>query len=540
VSNSNNGGNTNSNLILVHDIGTTSSKSCLYRLGSQLELVAKAIEEYPLYVMDNGGVEQDPDEWWQAICRGTRSILTQTGIDPTDIKAMAFCAQMQGFIPVDKDGNALHRAMSYMDSRGTAQHKRYLHDGIIKIEQLNAFKLLNSLRITGGASASVKDPIWKYLWLRDEMPDVFNAMYRWMDVKDYLVMRSTGKFTFGYDSAHATFLFDTRPNQLKWSEAMCKMFQVNPEHLSPVVHATEKIGGLTEQAANYLGLPVGLPIFGGGGDLSLISLGAGDLSSNAAHIYIGTSGWVAASVDSRMTDVGGMVASILSAVPGKYNYISEQETSGRCLQWVRDHLALDEIGVYLEKTAIGDKEAEYSSLYDYLGRVVEQVPPGANGTIFTPWLHGNRSPFEDPYARGMFFNLKLETGKRDMIRAVLEGDAYHKRWMFETIEKKVPRKDKVRFVGGGARSDTWAQILADVTGKTIEVPDHPENAGAAGAALVCGVGLGSIGFEDVERIIRVAKTFTPRPQHKSIYDKQYRVYQQLYKQNKHLFKLLNA
>jgi xylulokinase len=175
-----------------------------------------------------------------------------------------------------------------------------------------------------------------------------------------------------------------------------------------------------------------------------------------------------------------------------------------------------------------------------MGKVVDETPPGANGVIFTPWLHGNRSPFEDPYARGMFFNLNLETGKREMIRAVLEGDAYHKRWMLETVEKNVPRSDTIRFVGGGARSDTWGQILADVTGRTIEVTEHPENAGAAGAALVCGVGLRAIQFSDIPKIIHVCKTFKPRGIYKNLYDKQYRVYQQLHKQNKALFKLLNS
>lgn len=526
--------------ILVYDVGTTSAKCCLYRLGDRLEIWETALEEYPLYVMDNGGVEQDPDQWWDAVCRGTRRVLQQAQVSPATIQAIAFCAQMQSFIPVDQSGRALHRAMGYMDTRGTAQRKRYLQTGLIKIEQMNAFKLLQSLRITGGASASVKDPVWKYLWLRDEKPDLFAAMRYWMDVKDYLVMRCTGQFTLGLDSAHATFLFDTRPGKMCWHEGLCKTYDVNPAHLPPVIQSTTKVGGLTPQVAQSLGLPAGVPVFGGGGDLSLISLGAGRLDNNAVHIYIGTSGWVCATVNQRMTDVNGMVASILAAVPGKYNYISEQETSGRCLQWIRDHIALDEIGVYLEQRTIADKEDEYKSLYDYMGEVVEQVEPGANGIIFTPWLHGNRSPFEDPYARGMFFNLSLQSGKRDMIRAVLEGDAYHKRWMLETVEKKVPPCGTIRLVGGGARSNTWGQILADITGRTIEVTEYPENAGAAGAALVCGVGLGAIRFEDVQRIIHVARTFTPRPQYKALYDRQYKVYQQLYKRNKKLFRLLNT
>jgi xylulokinase len=531
--------NNNPTFILVHDVGTTGNKSCLYRMGSSLELVDSALEEYPLYVMDNGGIEQDPEEWWQAIKKATQTIVKWTAIAPDDIKAMAFCAQMQGFIPVDRDGNALYRAMSYMDNRGTEQIRHYLHSGAIKIEGMNAVKLLSSLRITGGVSASVKDPVWKYLWLRDNRPDVFAAMYKWMDVKDYLVLRSTGEFTFGYDSAHATFLFDTRPSKLRWHGGLCNTYDVDLDHLPPVIHATDQAGGLTLEASQDLGLPEGLPVFGGGGDLSMITLGAGCFESNTVHIYIGTSGWVVATVDRRMTDINGMVASILGAIPGKYNYISEQETSGRCLQWVRDHLVLDEIGVYLESQTIADKDEEYQSLYDYLNSVVETVKPGSGGIIFTPWLHGNRSPFEDPYARGMFFNISLESGKRDLIRAVLEGDAYHKRWMLETIEKKTPYNDTVRLVGGGARSDAWSQIMADVTGRTIEVVENPENAGAAGAALTCGVGLGLLSFADAGNMIKVAKTFTPRSENREIYDRLYKVYRQLYPQNRHLFRAIN-
>jgi xylulokinase len=362
-------------------------------------------------------------------------------------------------------------------------------------------------------------------------------MDKWMDVKDYLVLRCTGEFTFGQDSAHVTFLFDTR-NQC-WHEGLLKTYDVNPSHMPRVIGATEIAGQLTPEAAQQIGLPPGIPVFGGGGDLSMITLGSGSTSSNAVHIYIGTSGWVVASVNKRMTDVNNMIASIVSAIPGQYNYIAEQETSGRCLQWVRDHLALDEIGIYLNQQMITDKEAEYQSLYDYLSEVVATVDPGSGGVLFTPWLHGNRSPFEDPYARGMFFNLSLQTRKRDLIRAVLEGDAYHKRWMLETIERKVPRNQQIRLVGGGARSDAWSQILADVTGRQIEVVENPANAGAAGAALICGVGLGILSFNDVSRIVRVEKTILPRKEPHALYNRQYHVYKQLYKQNKKLFKLLN-
>lgn len=527
--------------VLVHDVGTTGNKSCIYRLGDQIELVTAALVEYPLYVMPNGGVEQNPDDWWRAICQATRTVLQESRLSPGQIQGMAFCAQMQGFVPVDRSGNALRNAMSYMDNRGTPQLERYLYNGAVRIGKWNAFKTLRFLQITGGGALTAKDPLWKYLWMRENEPELFNAMHAWLDVKDYLVLRSTGEFTMGYDSAHATFLFDTRPDKLHWHPGLCQTYDVNMQHLPRLVSASDVAGQLMPVAAQELGLAAGIPVFGGGGDLSLITVGAGCLDVNDIHIYIGTSGWVVATVDKRMTDINSMAASIIGAVPNTYNYIAEQETSGRCLQWVRDHLALDEIGVYLNIQGIKDKETEYESLYHLLNKAVEQVPPGAGGVIFTPWLHGNRCPFEDPSARGMFFNIGLQTGKRHLIRAVLEGVAYHKRWMLETIEKKVPRQDVLRLVGGGAQSGVWCQILADVTQRKIEVVENAQNAGTIGAAIVCAVGMGKVpDYRAAKDVIGVAATFHPQPALSDLYDRNYRVYKTLYNQNKNAFQALNV
>ena len=173
--------------------------------------------------------------------------------------------------------------------------------------------------------------------------------------------------------------------------------------------------------------------------------------------------------------------------------------------------------------------------------VVSKVPAGAGGVIFTPWLHGNRCPFEDPNARGMFFNLSLETGKSEMIRAVLEGVCYHLRWFLETEEKKVKSSEKVRFVGGGALSDLTCQILADCTGKVVETVDTPQNVGAMGAAVLIAVGMGQCNsIEDAKKLIPVSKTFTPDMEAKKVYDKYYEVYKNLYVSNKKNFENLNA
>ena len=165
----------------------------------------------------------------------------------------------------------------------------------------------------------------------------------------------------------------------------------------------------------------------------------------------------------------------------------------------------------------GGQEAVYASLYDYLTETVEQCPPGSGGVIFTPWLHGNRCPFEDPAAAGMFFNIRLDTGKRALIRAVLEGVCFHLRWMLECQARKVPTSDPVRFVGGGALSAVTAQMLADVSGRTVETVASPQNAGSVGAAAVMAVGLGVVpDLDAVGALIPPAAAFTPNPDRKSV------------------------
>lgn len=527
--------------VISYDIGTTACKTCIYKIADKIEMVDSSLAEYPLYLMPDGGAEQVADDWWKAVCTGTKEVLACTGIVPAEISGISFCCQMQGSVMVDRAGNALRNPMGYMDARAKKQMEETVGGGLIKISGVNAFTLLNWLRLTGGAAATAKDPIWKYLWVKDNEPEIFKATYKWLDVKDYLLMRCTGNFAMTRDSANVTFLYDTRPGKLSWHEGLCRRIGVNMDHLPPVVDSTDKVGGLTEKAASEMGLKAGTPVFGGGGDVSLISLGAGCLTTNDTHVYVGTSGWVSSVVDKRMVDVGAFVASILGAIPGKYNYTAEQETSGLCLKWVKDHLALDEIGIYLEKQHVCEKESEYESLYDFLNKVISETEPGSGGVIFTPWFHGNRAPKEDPYARAMFFNLGLETGKRMMVRSVLEGDAMHKRWSLEAVEKRVPKQDVIRFAGGGAKSEVWCQIMADVTGKAVETIEEPQNAGALGAAVVSAIGLKIFnGFDEAKGMIPVKGTYRPQSRYRAVYDRNFEVFKGLYSNNRKAFHLLNG
>ena len=525
--------------LLAYDIGTTGVKTCLFAVENTIELSASASRSYPLYILPDGGAEQDGDDWWHGMAESTREIFAKTDVRPDQVAGISFCSQMQGLILVDKDGIPVHRPMSYMDQRAKAEIKKGIANGL-QVAGANIFKLIPSLIITGAVTSSVKDPVWKYKWLEAHEPENFARAKAWLDVKDYLICRCTGQCTMTQDSAFGTLLYDTRPGKNCFSHKMCKMFDIKESLLPPIIRSTDMVGGLTEQAAAELGLTPGTPVFGGGGDSSLIGVGAGCVNLGDTHIYSGTSGWVITVTDKQMVDVTAMIAAITGAQSGKFNYFAEMETAGKCLEWVKDHLALDEVGVYLEKKDVTESyEATYTSLYSYLTDAVKDVPPGSGGVIFTPWLHGNRCPFEDPRSTGMFFGIKLETGKTEMIHAVLEGVFYHLRWMLECQDKKLKTSNPIRFVGGGALSPVSCQMLSDILGRRIETVASPQNVGSVGAAAVTAVGLGIIpDLESVQKFIPADHTYEPDAARHAQYEPYYQTFKKLYKANKKLYQTI--
>lgn len=526
--------------VIAYDVGTTALKTCLFEISDKIRLIADAVEGYGLYMMENGGAEQDPDDWWRAMCNTTRKVLAESGVSANRIAGVSFCGQMQGLVLVDKNGAPVRRGMSYMDNRAKQEIKEGLGRGI-KIAGLNWYKLINSIIISGAVAASVKDPVWKYKWVQRNEPDNYKKVYKWLDVKEYLILKATGEFVMTEDSAFATLLYDTRPGRKGFSRKICAMLGVNMQHLPTVIQCTDLVGRVTPEAAEELALPAGIPVFGGGGDASLIGVGAGAVKEGSTHIYLGTSGWVSTVVSRQVLDIKNMIASIIGAHPEYFNYFAELETAGKCLEWVRDHLALDEINIYLRSKAVKSPETVKINLYDYMMQAIKDVPPGSNGVIFTPWLHGNRCPFEDPNARGMFFNISIETGKTELIHAVLEGVCYHLRWQLEATERKVKASDTIRLVGGGALAPLTCRILADVLGRKIETVENPQNVGAVGAAIVMAVGLNLIkDITDADRLITIKERYIPNQKNTLIYDKYFQIFKSLYYNNKNAFRMLNG
>ena len=530
--------------VIAYDVGTTGVKTCIFGIEKKIKLIAAASEPYDLYTLPNGGAEQDHEEWWAAMCKTTKQTFNQVKdkISPSDIEGISFCSQAQGLVLVDKNGVPVRRPMSYMDQRAADLKKKYFETGIIKVAGANLIKLLICLVATKAAPTSVKDPLWKYKWVEENEPDKFAKVYKWLDVKEYLITRCTGQFVTTEDDAFSTMLYDNRPNKKCWSKTICRMFKVNMDHLPKIVKSTDCVGTLKEQAAKELGLVPGIKVFGGGGDNSLIGIGAGCTTPGDTHIYVGTSGWVSTLTTKRVVDVNSMIAALTCPIPNTYNYFGEMETAGKCFDWVAHHLALDEIGVYLKKEHVVDSPLNiFKTLYQYLNYILDSVPPGSGGVIFTPWLHGNRCPFEDKNATGLFYGLKISTGKRQMIRAVLEGICYHLRWTLECSDKKVKSSETIRFVGGGALSPYTCQIFANILNRKIETVGSPQNVGAVGAAAIVGLGLGIIeSFDDVKNYIPRVMTYYPVKARHDTFEPYYQVFKKLYKTNKKVFKELDA
>lgn len=539
-----------SKYVITYDIGTTGIKTCLIEIDNEIKILSSATEGYKLYVDDEtgvkGGSEQDADEWWNAMCVTTKEVFKKCKkVKKEQIEGISFCSAMQGLVLVDRDGKCIRRPMTYMDQRAREEIKKGIAHGF-QIAGAEVTKLLKYLKYTGAVSSSVKDPIWKYKWVEAHEPENFKKIYKWLDVKEYMILRCSGEFVMTNDSAFGTLLYDTRKGHEGWCKPICDMVGVNIEHMPPIKASTEKVGEVTKQAAEELGLAQGTAVYGGGGDASLIGVGAGATEIGDTHIYSGTSGWVGTVVPEQLVDAGAMMAAIVGANPENYNYFAELETSNKCMGWVKDHLALDEIGVFLKKYGHkkDDLEEQSFNLYDYLEEVIDRANPGSDGVIFTPWLHGNRCPFEDPNAAGMFFNIHLETGKTELIRAVVEGVCFHMRWMLERQEQKVAKYKKtnsVRFCGGGALGAATCQILADILQRDVEVVDSPQNIGAVGAAACIAVGTGMISsMTEVKKLIPAKTVYHPNKANKDVYDRNFKVFKNLYKCNKENFAILNG
>jgi xylulokinase len=506
--------------VLAVDLGTGGPKAAVVSAAGRI--VAHASEPVALHLLDGGGAEQDPDEWWSAICTAARRALARSGVPTERLIGVGCTAQWSGTVAVGAGDKPLMPAVIWMDSRGN-QAIRQVAGGPVNVLGYDPRKILRWVQVTGGAPGlSGKDPVSHILFIRDAFPDVYRLTEMFLEPVDYLNLRLTGRRSASFDSIAAHWVTDNRTiDRVDYDQRLLDVTGLDRSKLPDLVPPGTIMGELTTGAAADLGVPAGLPVAAGSGDVHSAVFGSGAVADFAAHLYIGTSSWISAHVPFKKTAPTSNVASIPAALRGKYVIVDEHETAGACLTFLRDNLGFGED-------------------FDSLNAMVDAVEPGSGRVLFTPWLNGERSPVDDHTVRGGFHNLSLSTTRAQMVRAVYEGVAFNSRWLLDAVEKFAGRRfDSLAFIGGGANSDQWAQIHANVLGREIRQMDDPVLANVRGAALLTLIALDRISVDEVPAMVEVRRSFSPDGATKDEYDLLFGEFVTMYKQTKGIFRRLN-
>jgi xylulokinase len=522
---------TNEPVILSIDQGTSGLKAALITI--QGRVLGWQSEPIQLFLTADGGVEQSPEEWWQAFIICTRRLLAEGVVTPSSVIAVCCSTQGEGTIPVDREGKALMNCVLWMDMRGKPDLINQFK-GLVNISGMSALKVLNWIKLTGGMpSASGKDPAAHMLFIRNHYPDVYARTYKFLNVLDYLNLRLTGVFAATYDSILTSWVTDNRdPDKIHYDPGLVRSSGVDGDKFPEIVPCTAILGTLKDKVAEELGLPPTVKVVAGAIDNTAAAIGAGAVEDYLPHLYIGTSSWITAHVPFKKTDIGSSMASLPCALPGRYMLTALQATAGGNLNFLRDKI------IYNKDELL--QEAEVPDIFKYLDQIAARVPPGANGVIYTPWIWGERAPVEDNNLRAGLYNLSLNNSREDIIRAFLEGIALNTRWLLQPVKKFLKRDvDKIHIVGGGAQSDIWCQIFADVMGVCIKQVEDPVYANARGAAWIGAVGLKEIHFVDITVMVKFKQTYLPIEKNRSLYDQRYEQFLMIYNQMKNVYHRMN-
>lgn len=517
--------------ILVVDLGTSGPKVAV--VSTNGEVAGHEFEKTKLLLLPNGGAEQTPDDWWNAIKKAIRRLLGRGVVPRDEIVAACLTAQWSGTVAVDRAGNALMNAIIWMDCRGAPYVER-IAGGLVKVEGYEIGKLMRWLRLTGGVPAQAgKDSLAHILYIKHQMPEIYRETFKFLEPKDYLNLRLTGRFAASYESMTLHWVTDNRNlANVVYDDRLVEMSTIDREKLPDLQSSVDVLGSIRPEVASELGLHENVQVVMGTPDYQSAALGSGAVRDFEGHLYLGTSSWLTCHVPFKKSDLFSNIASIPSAIPERYLVANEQETAGACLTFLRDNI------LYHQDELL--TEAGMPNVYEIFDRIAEQAPAGSNRLIFTPWLYGERTPVDDHTIRGGFYNLSLQTTREHLIRAMFEGVAYNTRWLLEHVEKFIKRRlEPINVIGGGANSDIWCQIHADVLDRTIRQVKDPILANARGAAFLASVGLGYLTFDDIPERVQIANTCQPSPENRKIYDELFKEFVNIYKRNRRMCARLN-
>jgi len=496
--------------VLAADLGTSGMKLAL--VGHDGKVIGWESEPVDLLILPGGGAEQVPQHWWDAFGKCAARLASAHPAEFRAVTAVCTSTQGEGTIPVDADGEALTNCILWMDMRGAPNLRRQFR-GRPAINGISAARHAQWIRLTGGIpSPTGKDPAAHMLWVRDELPQVYERTAFFLNVLDYLNLRLTGRVVATVDSILTSWVTDNRdPGNIRYDPGLVAGSGIDAAKLPPIVACTDVIGTLSPSASEHLGLPTSVQVVAGAIDNTAAAIGAGTVEANQAHLYLGTSSWIAAHFPSKKTDVLHGIASVPCALPDRYLMTALQATASGNLNWLRDNV----VGPG-DPLVAADVRGEFFNLSDL---IVPGVPAGSNGVIYTPWIYGERVPVDDLALRAGLFNISLHNTRGDMLRAVFEGIALNTRWMLGPVNRFLGSPARsIRLIGGGARSDSWTQIIADVLDLQVQRVEQPVAANARGAGLIGALGVGAITASDIPALVRIADVFDPNPANRGVYD----------------------
>jgi xylulokinase len=518
--------------ILAVDLGTSGAKVALVGLDGRA--AAWEFEPVELLVLPGGGAEQRPGDWWRAVVAATRRLLARPEGPAADIAAVCCSTQGEGTVPVDETGAPLTNCILWMDMRG-APHLRRQFAGVPAVRGISLRKVWRWVRLTGGMpSPTGKDPAAHMLYVRDELPDVYERTYKFLGVPDYLNLKLTGRMAASYDSILTSWVTDNRTaDRVRYDASLVRDCGIDGDKLPEIVKCTEVLGRLTPVAAEELGLAPRTQVVAGAIDTTAAAVGAGATDDFAVHLYLGTSSWMAAHVPFKKTDVFASLASVPCAVPGRWLLTALQATAGGNLTWLRDSV------LYHKDELLA--ETEQPDVFKVFDQIARRVPPGSNGVLYAPWIWGERAPVDDRTLRAGLFNLSLANTREDIVRAFFEGVALNTRWLLGPVGRFLGRPvETINLVGGGGQSDVWTQIMADVLGVTVRRVRDPIQANARGAAWIAAAGLGEISFADVPRLVEFDAVFEPDSAARLVYDGCYETFIEIHRRMRPVYRRING
>jgi len=488
------------------DIGTSGTKTLAIREDG--EILASATVEYPLYSPQPGWSEQNPQDWWRASVASVQSVIKKAKISPSEVKGIGLSGQMHGSVFLDQQGQVIRPALLWNDQRTARECQQ--------IEELAGGRTALIDMVANPALTGFTAP--KILWLRNHEPENYEKMVQCLLPKDYVRFKLTGEFASEVSDASGTLLLDVKNRD--WSGELLSKLDLDRSILPNVFESEEVSGQLNSTAAEQLGLPVGVPVVGGGGDQAASAIGNGIVSSGVISATMGTSGVVFAHSDAMQIDPEGRVHTFCHAVRNQWHIMGCVLSAGGSFQWYRNQLAEMETAT---ARAMGIDP------YELLTQEADQAPAGAEGLFFLPYLTGERTPHADPDARGAWIGLSLRHGRPHMARSVMEGATFAMRDCLEIIKGMNVPVDEIRLSGGGARSPFWRQMQADIYGQevcTINAEEGP----AYGVALLAAAGTGAYSdvVEACQATIKVVTRTPANDSQKEIYNRAYPIYGQLY------------